>query len=106
MQLYTAPAILIELQYLNRYLNMVRVSMVTICQGMHSNLGDLPSTPSSYACPINTKNSCELTSVRNTRARARNNVAKGSVLYVSLFRQTRIYTTGTPKQKTVAFPRD
>lgn len=55
MQLYTAPAILIELQYLNRYLNMVRVSMVTICQGMHSNLGDLPSTPSSYACPINTK---------------------------------------------------
>lgn len=56
MQMYTARAILIELQYLNRYLNMVRDrSMVTICQGMHSNLGDLPSVPSSYAFPAKIK---------------------------------------------------
>lgn len=50
--LYTAvPAVVIELQYLNRYLNTVREFEVTTCQGMRSNLGDLPSIPSSYAYP-------------------------------------------------------
>ncbi len=50
-RLYTVRAILIELQYLNRYLNMVRESKVTICQGMHSNLGDPPSILFFYVFP-------------------------------------------------------
>jgi len=35
---------------------MVRGFEVTICQGMHSSLGDPPSIPSSYVYPAKKKN--------------------------------------------------
>lgn len=62
---------------------MVRESMVTIYQGMHSNLGDLPSILFFYVFPVRTRiitlNSSQMYHISQK---------EDINLYVSLFRYT------------------
>ena len=60
---------------------MVRESKVTICQGMHSNLGDLPSILFFYVFPVRTN-----IIVKYITKYIKPEERKIKNLYVSLFR--------------------